>query len=100
MMESVVIDNLNLVRAVGLPLEAEAPLLVDADGVLAFAVSLEGFEPVSGWDVEVVEFGDGVELGELAQRHAQECGREFAGLPVLEESGGFPAGEGVDHGVG
>ena len=100
MMESVVIDNLNLVRAVGLPLQADAPLLVDADGLLAFAVSLEGFEPVSGWDVEVVEFGDGVELGELAQRHAQECGREFAGLPVLEESGGFPAGEGADHGVG
>ena len=57
-MESVVIDNLNLVRAVGLPLEADAPLLVDADGLLAFAVSLEGFEPVSGGDVEVVEFGE------------------------------------------
>ena len=45
-----VVDDLNLVRPVRFPLEADAPLVIDADGVLAFHVSFEGFQAVTGWN--------------------------------------------------
>jgi len=47
---SVVVDDLNLVRAVRFPLEADAPLAIDADGVLAFHLSFKGFQAVAGRD--------------------------------------------------
>lgn len=50
-----VIDDLYPGGAVLSPNEAEAPLVVDADTVLALAVALEGFESVGGWNTQVVE---------------------------------------------
>lgn len=46
-MGSMVINNFNVVRAVRFPAEINSPLVVDADGVLAFAAALEGFQPVA-----------------------------------------------------
>ncbi len=43
-----VVNNFNVVRAVHLPAETNSPLVVDADGVLAFAVAFEGFQSVAG----------------------------------------------------
>ncbi len=65
--ELVVIDDFNIVWAVDFPEEADAPLVVNADGVLAFAVALECFQSVAWRDGKVVEFGDGVELGKFPQ---------------------------------
>ena len=61
--ESVVIDNFDFMNPVCFPEEADAPWVVDADGVLAFPVSLESFEAITGRDREVVEFSDCMELG-------------------------------------
>ena len=99
MLDSVVIDDFDFVGSVCFPAEADAPLVIDADGVLAFPVALERFEAVAGRDGEVVEFGDGVNLGEFPQGNALDVRRERPGFPVLEEDGGLPASEGADHQV-
>ncbi len=76
MLDSVVIDDFDFVGAVCFPAEADTPLVIDADGVLAFPVALERFEAIAGRDGEVVEFGDGVNLGEFPQGDALDVGRE------------------------
>lgn len=42
-MSSMVVGDFNFVRGICFPAEADPPLVVDADGVLAFAVSFEGY---------------------------------------------------------
>jgi hypothetical protein len=51
-------------------------LVIDADGVLAFPVALERFEAIAGRDGEVVEFGDGVNLGEFPKGDALDVRRK------------------------
>jgi len=43
----VVIDNLDLVRVAVSPLEADPPLVVDSNTVLARAISGQPFQPVA-----------------------------------------------------
>jgi hypothetical protein len=50
MFDSVIIDDFDFVRTIFLPAEANAPLVVDSNGILAFAVSLESFQTVAGRD--------------------------------------------------
>ena len=52
------------------PVKANAPLIVDTNGMLAFAISLEGFQPVARRDTELKQVRDSMELCELAQRRA------------------------------
>ena len=53
----VVIDNFNIRRTGGTfwPFEANTPLVVDADAVLAFPAALQGLEPVSRQNCKVAE---------------------------------------------
>jgi hypothetical protein len=97
MLDSMVIDDFDFMGSVRFPAEADAPLVIDADGVLAFPVALERFEAIAGRDGEVVEFGDGVNLGEFPQGDALDVRRERPGLPFLEEDGGLPTSEGANH---
>ena len=48
------------------PTETNAPLIVDADGMLAETVSFECFETVPRWDCQVREDDGFVDLDELA----------------------------------
>ena len=97
--DSVVIDDFSLMRAIFLPAEADAPRVVDANGMLALAVSLKSFQSVAGRDGEMFEFGDCMELGQFPQGYTLDVRRERAGFPFLEEEGGLLAGEGTDHRV-
>jgi hypothetical protein len=76
----VVIDNFNIRRTGGAfwPFEANTPLVVDADAVLAFPAALQGLEPVSRQNGKVAE-------------------REGRFEPVqLQTGGAFDAREGFD----
>ena len=61
-----VVCDFDFVGSVCFPGEADSPLVVDANGMLSFAVSFEGFESVSGWNREMFEFGYCMELSELS----------------------------------
>jgi hypothetical protein len=97
--DSVVIDDFDLMRSIFLPTETNAPLVIDSDGVLAFAVSLESLQTVAGRDGEVFEFGDRMELSQFSQGDTLDVRRKRAGFPFTEEEGGLLAGEGTDHRV-
>jgi hypothetical protein len=99
MLDSVVINDFDFMGSVRFPAEADAPLVIDADGVLAFPVARERFEAIAGRDGEVVEFGDGVNLGEFPQGDALDVRRGRPGFTFLEEEGGLPASEGADYQV-
>ena len=49
MMTSLVISYFYCFRAIGAPDEADSPLCVDADAVLALACTAESLEPVARW---------------------------------------------------
>lgn len=44
-----VVHDFNISWAVVGPSEADAELIIDPDAVLAFAVALQGFQPVAWW---------------------------------------------------
>jgi len=71
-----VIDNFNVRRPRGSvrPLKAHAPLNVDAKAVLAFAVAIQGFEPVAR-PAKVSERGCGIELGQSVLGLPLEAGK-------------------------
>lgn len=73
-----VVDDLHPVGAVLSPDEAEAPLVVDADTVLALAVGAESFESVGGRNTEVVEFKGGVQHAKFSPGDLLDLRREPA----------------------
>jgi hypothetical protein len=97
MVNSVVIDNFDFMGTVRFPAEADAPLVIDADGVLAFPLALERFKAIAGRDGEVLQFGDGMNLGEFPQGCALDVRRKRPGIPFLEKECGLPASKGADH---
>lgn len=40
-----------------LPAEADPPLIVDSNAMLAFTIAGKGFKPVAGWNTELLEYG-------------------------------------------
>ena len=95
-----VIDDFDFIGPIRLPAEADTPLVIDTDGVLALPVALEGFQTVSRRDGEVVYFCNGMDLGELAQGDTLDVRWECPSFPFLKELGCYAAGEGTDHADG
>ena len=92
-----VIDDLDVEGVAVLPAKADAPLIVDANTVLARAIPFELLEPVAGWDTKVNELLGGVHEAELAEHEALELGREPAHGLAAKQALGVPIGEAVEH---
>ena len=60
-----IVHDLDLVGVAVLPDEADPPLIIDADAVLAAASTLERLEPVARRDAQVLERGGSIERREL-----------------------------------
>jgi hypothetical protein len=65
----VVIHYLNVSRTLDRPHEAHAPLIIDADTVLPFAVALQGFEPITGRGCQIQQNVRRVQLVQFAPGH-------------------------------
>ena len=94
-----VISDFDFVRSVCFPDEADSPLIVDANGMLPFAVSFEGFESIARRNREMFEFGDCVELSEISQSYTLNIWWKAAGFPFVKKCFGVFAGERSDHNV-
>jgi hypothetical protein len=92
-----VVNDFDIMRAVSFPAEADTPLIVDTNGVLAFAVAFESFQSIAGRNAQVNQFRDGVKLGELAQGSALNVRRECADFLQPKQAGSGVAGKGTDH---
>lgn len=93
---SVVIDDLNVLRTFRGPHEAHAPLVVDANTVLAFAVTEKRLQSVTWGNAQILQHMSGV-------KHAQFLkGRGFDVHPAADaceakEGFGFTAPEGLNR---
>lgn len=80
----VVVNNFNFVRVSGIPAEADAPLIVDADAVLPGPVPLKGFKAVAGRNAESLQGGGGIEDVELVNGPLEKIGRKAGALALPE----------------
>lgn len=78
------------------PDKAEPGLVVDADAVLAMAVSPERFQAIAWWDLQIAEAGCGIKDGELAQGGASEASKAPPWLS-FKEGLGVAAAKRPDH---
>ena len=94
----VVVDDLDVEGIGGAPDEADAPLIVDADAVLACTVALERLEPIAGRDAKVGEGVGRIEDDEFPQRYALKGGGETPRAATVKERFRVGVAEGADHG--
>jgi hypothetical protein len=89
----VVIDYLNFGWAGRTirPLEADSPLIVDANAVLSFAISGERFKPVSWKSSKIQQRCSRIETVELESRYPLVTGEGIYSLPVREFPRAFVA---------
>ena len=73
-----VIDDLDIEHVAILPSEADAPLLVDADAVLAGEVALECLERVRWGNHQIAQIRSAIEVLQLLARAALDAMRKPA----------------------
>jgi len=78
----VVVDDLHIFCTGIGPAEADPPLLIDSDAVLASPYPFQHLETVTGWDPEVVQVLGGVDNQQLSMARSLQF--------RSEESGSFP----------
>jgi hypothetical protein len=93
------VDDPDVVGITRLPAEADPPLTVDADAVLAGAVTAEPFESVAGWHAQIVDAGRGVQHPQLAQGGLLHVGPESADVATLGDLFGVAVAVTLDPGL-
>lgn len=92
-----VVNNFDIVRVIVLPSEADAPLIVDGDRVLAFPVGLERVQPIAWRYPEVGELGRHMYGLELPKGPARHVRRDTPRSPGSKQLLGLPIRERLDH---
>ena len=93
----VVVDDLYVEGISGAPDEADAPLIVDADAVLASTIALERFEPIAGRNAQVGEGVGRIEDDEFPKGDALKAGGQTTRAATLKERFRVGVAEGADH---
>jgi hypothetical protein len=73
---SVVIDERDVKRVTILPTKADPPLIVNANAMLAGAITFELLQSITGRNAKVFELLGGVDQCELAKHHTLEIARK------------------------
>jgi hypothetical protein len=94
----VVVDNLDIARPSSMPSETDAPLVVDADRVLASAIALERLQPIPWWDFEVIESLRAVQETQLSQSDGLDFPRQATGDTATPDRHGPLVAKAADHG--
>jgi hypothetical protein len=81
----------------GAPDEADAPLIVDADAVLASAIALVRLESIARRDASVREGVGRIEDDEFPKRDALRAGGEATRTATLKERFRVGVAEGANH---
>jgi hypothetical protein len=88
----VVNRDLDFVRSIGLPNEADAILIVDPDAMLTASIPLQGLQTISGRDTQIAQMDRRLNLIQLAARDSlnpcpapvRACFKEFPGVGIME----------------
>jgi len=92
-----VVNDLNLRCVTDAPSKADAPLVVDANAVLAGPIALELLEPVARRNAEIVQGFGGVDGDEFAEHRPLKLGGISTYGLALEQSLRVPIGKAPDH---
>jgi hypothetical protein len=92
----VIIHDLNLVGVSFAPNETQTPLIVDPHTVLPFSITVQRFEPISGWRCHIPQFRGAIQLPKLSSRDMLDRPKAAAWLPMVK-SPGFRTTERLDH---
>lgn len=93
----VVVDDLDVEGIGGTPDEADAPLIVDADAVLASTIALERLEAIAGRNAQVGEGVGRIEDDEFPKRDALKAGGQTTRAATLKERFRVRVAEGANH---
>ncbi len=93
----VVVDDLYVEGISGAPDEADAPLIVDADAVLASTIALERLEPIAGRNPQIGEGVGRIENDEFSKRDALKAGGQTTRAATLKERFRVGVAEGANH---
>jgi hypothetical protein len=93
----VVVRHLDVVCIAVLETKADPPLLVDADGVLAFAVSAQGVKPIADRDREVIELLRKVNVLQSLHCASDDAGWQTSGLSRDEQVPRVLVSKGLNH---
>jgi len=93
---SMVINNLDLIGITVSPDEANSPLVIDANAVLALAVASQCLKPVPRRDLQVLQHSSAMEIQQLPARDSLKA-PEPGDLQIGEQGFGLPGSKGADH---
>jgi len=93
----VIVDNLNVMGVPIFPPEANAPLVIHTNAVLAGTSSLQFLEPVPGWHSQVVQRIGGVQGNELSQHDSEQIRGKTPHWLALKQALCIPIREALDH---
>jgi hypothetical protein len=92
-----VIDNLHFVGVAIAPLEAHAPLVIDADAILARPVARQLLQPIPGRDSQVNELIGSVQDQQLTESGTLEFRRPPPHRTTDRDPLSVPPPEALDH---
>src|SRR5690606_2071481 len=84
---SVVVHDFYVFGVRAIPAKADAELIVDPDAVLALAIALQGFQPVSWRHSQVLQAAGPIELPQFAPRDHGDAVESPYGLAFKEVPG-------------
>lgn len=97
MVLSVVVHDLHVGGIPFTPLEADSPLIVDPDAVLASAITPESFQPVAGWHTQIEKTLGVVQHSQLSPRCLLDIPAKSPDHFPSPDTFGVSVPEGSDH---
>ena len=94
---SVVVDDFHVVGVTIDPSKTNTLLIVDPDAVLAFAIALEGFQPIGRWSAQIIQRRGVLEHTQLATCHGLDICRQTPGGRSTRDLFRFLVGKVPDH---
>ena len=92
-----VIHNFHVQRVFALPAEANSPLVIDADAVLASAVVFQGFQVVAVRRAQVIQTPRLMQQQQFSSCRSLNLVRQAPRRFIVEQPLGFLAGEAAYH---
>ena len=92
-----IVDDFNVQGVTVTPPEADPPLLIDPDAVLAFSIALQSLELIRARNRKIPQISSSIQLLQLHQRPLLNLARNTLGVLATPDPFGLSASKGLDH---